>query len=221
MDNPTRPAPPLSPSQQHCADEAPDTQIAHRHRASSSPRSMALVPRLARRATTKWLVVSAVVVAGMAGAGAAYAATANATGAVGSTTSDVVVSTSASKTLSKTGGATVTIASVTLPKGSWVLTLHASLVNFGPSDYTRCSLYQSSTNVGGATATVGDPVGTGSMGPAAYVSTISFATAIRTSANAAISVRCYHDTTNGSAPYVDGGASLVAHKSPNVVIVKQ
>jgi hypothetical protein len=77
-------------------------EIAHKHRASSS-QSMALVPRLARRATTKWLLVSAVVVAGMAGAGAAYAATANATGAVGSSASDVVVSTSASTTLPKTG----------------------------------------------------------------------------------------------------------------------
>ena len=220
---------PLLPAQHvcahHCADQIIDAERARtprRHRASGSARS-ALLPRLARRATTKWLVVSAVVVAGMAGAGAAYAATAGATaaGAVNSTTSDVVVSTSASKTLSKTGGAAVTIASVTLPQGSWVLTLHASLVNFGPSDYTRCSLYTSSTNIGGATATVGNPVGTGSMGPAAYVSTISFATAIRTSSNAAISIRCYHDSTNGSAPYVDGGASLVAHRSPSLSIIKQ
>jgi hypothetical protein len=166
-------------------------------------------------------LVSAVVVAGMAGAGAAYAATANATRAVGSTTSDIVVSTGASDTLSTTGGTTTTIASVTLPPGSWVLTLHASLVNFGPSDYTRCSLYRNSTNVGGATATVGDPAGSGSMGAAAYVSTVSFATAFRSSSSAGISVRCSHDSTNGSAPYVDAGASLVAHKSPSLDIINQ
>ncbi len=199
----------------------PIHRVTRRHRASSSRQSTALLSSLARRATSKWLLVSAVVVAGMAGAGAAYAATVNASGAIGSSTSDIVVSTSGSNTLSQTGGATTTIASVTLPPGSWVLTLHASLVNFGPSDYTRCSLYKNSTNIGGATATVGNPAGSGSMGAAAYVSTVSFATALRSSSSAGISVRCSHDSTNGSTPYVDAGASLVAHKSTSLAIIQQ
>ena len=152
--------------------------------------------------------------------GAALLTVATASGAVAtaatvaSTTKDVVVSSTSNKSLGTTGGARTVIASAALPAGSWVLTLHATLVNFGPSDYGRCGLYQDATAIAGSTATVGDPTQAGSRGPAALVSTLSLAYGVTTAAPTTVSVQCSHDSTNGSNPYVDASASLVAHKSP-------
>jgi len=133
---------------------------------------------------------------------------------VASTTKDVVVSSTSNKSLGTTGGTRTVIASAAFPAGSWVLTLHATMVNFGPSDYGRCELYQGATAIAGATATVGDPAQAGNRGPASLVSTLSLAYGVTLAAPTTMSVQCSHDSTNGSTPYVDASASLVAHKSP-------
>lgn len=163
------------------------------------------------------LAVAAAVAAVTVGSGVAYAAT----NAITSTTQDVVASTSGSRTLGTDGGVPTTVLKATLPAGSWVLTLHASVVNFGASDYTRCMLFRGTTNLGGATATVGDPAQSGAAGPAALVSTVSFAKGLTLPGAATVSVQCSHDSTNGAAPYLDGGASLVAHKSSSLVVLSQ
>jgi hypothetical protein len=47
---------------------------------------------------------------------------------------------------SPAGGVRVTVESVTLPAGQWVLSSKESIVNFGPSDYVRCGLVGGSTD---------------------------------------------------------------------------
>lgn len=136
---------------------------------------------------------------------------------VSSTAKDVVVSTTSNKSLGTSGGARTIVASTTLPAGSWALTLHATLVNFGPSDYGRCAIFQGTTAIAGSTATVGDPAQPGNRGPASLVGTISASYGVVLSGATTVSVQCSHDSTNGSNPYVDASASLVAHKSPALV----
>src|SRR5437868_4473151 len=102
-------------------------------------------------------LATAVVVGGIADA----ASSANAI----RTPRDVVQQNSSNMDLSTIGGAPVTIVSVALPPGVWALSFDASVVNFGPSDFTRCGIYNGSTPVGGATTMVGNNNLPGSMGP--------------------------------------------------------
>jgi hypothetical protein len=166
---------------------------------------------------SKW-IISGIAMCAVAGtAGVAYAAST----AVTSSNTDVVVTTAHNKNMSTSGGTRTTIASVTLPAGAWVLSAHASLVNFGPSDYGRCAINRGTTSLGAASATVGDPSAAGNQGPASLVSTVSVAGAVRLTGSTVVTLTCWHDRSNGSQPYVDASASLVAHKSPSLVQVTQ
>lgn len=136
-------------------------------------------------------------------------------------TQDVVVRTAANKNLSAAGGVETTIATMSLPAGSWVLTARASLVNFGPSDFGRCSIFRGPTALGGATAVIGDVNQAGSW-PGTTVATLSMiSSTVTTAAATTISLRCGHDTTLPGIPYVDASASLAAHRSTALVQLTQ
>ena len=86
-------------------------------------------------------------------------------------------------------------------------------MNFAASDYVRCTAFTGSTDQGGAASLIGDPDAAGAHGAGALVATISNAAAFTLSASTAVSLRCEHDHTIASGgPYVDTGASLVAHQ---------
>jgi hypothetical protein len=141
---------------------------------------------------------------------------------VPSTAKDAVIHTTAAKSLSTTGGAETTIISVILPAGSWVISATVTLVNFGPSDYTRCQIVAGTTQIGAATTMVGNPTLTGAQGSAPFVATLSTMGAFKTSAVATtVNVNCSHDHStpppNGPG-YVDPLATLHAQKSASLVL---
>jgi hypothetical protein len=79
------------------------------------------------------------------------------------------------ETLSTAGGTETTILTLVLPglttaSMKYVPTASGDLVNFGPSDYTRCQIFLNTTQVGGVSTIVGDPSASGAKGPAAFVS---------------------------------------------------
>lgn len=154
----------------------------------------------------------------LAGPGAASAAT---TG-VDSSSQDVVAHTAANRYENNAGGSRTTLLSVDLPAGAWVLTMNATLVNFSASDYARCGVFVGGGQVAGATATVGNPAASGSMGAASYVSTVSAAAGVTLPGTATVTLQCWHDNyVAGGAPYVDAGAALTAHKSDALVSLTQ
>ncbi|MEW2033361.1 hypothetical protein AB0901_23015 [Streptomyces roseifaciens] len=127
---------------------------------------------------------------------------------------DVVRQSTSAVQLSTAGGAHTTVISESVPAGSWVLSANATLVSWGPSDYTRCMLYTGNTNIGGASTVVGNP-GPGSAGTGTFVTTVSVHGAFTSTSPATISLRCGHDQDRaaGAAPYVDPQATLWAHRS--------
>ncbi|MBF6049943.1 hypothetical protein GO001_32975 [Streptomyces sp. NRRL B-1677] len=127
---------------------------------------------------------------------------------------DVVRQSSSAVQLSTAGGAQATVVSETLPAGSWVLSGNATLVGWGPSDYTRCILYAGGTVVGGATTMVGNP-GSGSAGTGVFAATVSTQGAFSSTSPTTVSMRCAHDADRaaGAAPYVDPQATLWAHRT--------
>lgn len=135
-------------------------------------------------------------------------------------TEDTLMQLAAIKNLSTTGGATVTILTASVPAGSWIISGTASLVNFGPSDYTRCQVVAGSTQVGASTTMVGNPGLAGGQGPAAYVANLTATGPVTSSVPFTASFNCWHDhdTPIGAGPpYVDGGASLWVHLSAGLV----
>lgn len=132
------------------------------------------------------------------------------------TVTDYVRSSSSNTNLSTVGGVNTTIVSVSLPAGSWVLSADATAVNFGPSDYTRCKIYNGSTFLTQATTMVGDQSLPGNMGPGAYVASVGTIGTIKTATAVTASLECSHDnaTPSGDAvPYIDADAVLWAHRS--------
>jgi hypothetical protein len=160
-------------------------------------------------------VVGIVVTAALVTGGAAYAASSS-TPTAGR--GDTIATTSANTNLSATGGVETTIATVALPTGSWVLHASGDVVNFGPSDFTRCQIVVGSTQIAAVSTLVGDPTATGNQGPAGLLSTFALVGGAvnATTTTELAALRCEHDTTNGSTPYVDGGASLWAHKTTSL-----
>lgn len=170
---------------------------------------------IARR--MRWSIAVAAVMAGMAAGGVAYAAS----GTVPAGTTDAFLSTKASVALPRTGGTPVILNKVTLPAGSWVLTDAVTAVNYGPSDYTRCSYFRNGVNLGGSTAMVGDNSQPGSMGPGAIVANLASGLAIKSSTKFTVSLGCFHDEDTPAANdpgYIDPGAILTAHKSGSLAI---
>lgn len=131
------------------------------------------------------------------------------------TADDVVRQTSRGVSLSPTGGVQTTVIAQSLPAGAWVLSSNVTLVSWGPSDYTRCSLYAGDAQVGGATTMIGNPNAPDGSGAAVFVATLSVQGAFSSTSDKDISLRCGHDSNrpaNGTA-YVDPGATVWAHKS--------
>jgi hypothetical protein len=124
----------------------------------------------------------------------------------------------ANKNLSSTGGDHTPILTVQLPASSkgtqYVRVAHGDLVNFGPSDYTRCQIVVDGAEIASVSTIVGNPTGAGSNGPAAFLSPFSLTGGANVPASGGTAtLRCWHDETNGSVPYVDGGASVWAHQT--------
>jgi hypothetical protein len=135
---------------------------------------------------------------------------------------DVVRQTSAAVSLSPEGGVPTTVIAQSLPAGSWVLSSNATLVSWGPSDYTRCGLYAGDTPLGGATTMVGDPTSPGGSGASVFVATLSVHGAFTSATDKKITLRCLHDSNRpptGTA-YVDPGATVWAHKSDRLATPK-
>ncbi|MCP2256445.1 hypothetical protein LX15_000128 [Streptoalloteichus tenebrarius] len=127
---------------------------------------------------------------------------------------DVVRQTTSAVKLQSTGGVQTTVLSTSLPAGSWVLSSNASLVSWGPSDYTRCTLFVNETVVGGAATMVGAPSPNGEQ-TGVYVATVSAHGAFTSGATTTVSLRCSHDHTRAASEtaYVDPSATLWAHRS--------
>ena len=62
---------------------------------------------------------------------------------------------------------------------------------------------------------MGDPSASGAIAPAGLLSPFALASSVvnRTTTTVWAALRCWHDTTNGAAPYIDGDASPWAHKA--------
>jgi len=165
-------------------------------------------------------------VTGVAGAAGATGATGT-TGATGpqgepgEAGGDALAETHSNMNLSTTGGGEVTITSLSLSPGSWVVSAEATLVNFGPSDFTRCQITANGSQIASGTTMVGNPGLGGAEGAAALVAGRGLIGAFETSTTVPVELRCLHDhNTPSGAPYVyvDAGAVLWAHKSASLSV---
>ena len=153
----------------------------------------------------------------LAGASTGIAFAMERASSVTSTTSDAVIKTTASTNLSSFGGVQTVVESLKLPKGSWVLHADNTIVNYGPSDYARCTLFSGATNSTAHAAMVGDGAQSGNQGPGTTVATLSETDSVTLTSGTVVSVQCEHDISNGAVPYVDGDATLWAHRATSLV----
>jgi hypothetical protein len=165
-----------------------------------------------------FLVTVAVVTA--LAAGTAYAASSSVTA---SSTDTVVKLTSGAKHLSTTGGTMTTVLTLTLPTSTngthYVISANGDLVNFNQSDYTRCQIVVNGSQIAANSATVGDPNQSGSVGAAGLVVPFSMSGGVAVpSTGGTAQLRCWHDSTNGAAPYVDPNASMWAHRTNSLTL---
>lgn len=165
-------------------------------------------------------VAGIMVTAALLSGGIAYAATSSTPTA---SKTDTIVTTAAGVSLSATGGVETTIATINLPPGAYVLHASGDLVNNGPSDYTRCQIQVGGTPVAGVSTLVGNPSTSGASGPADLLSPFALTggTVNSTTTTVSATLRCWHDTTNGSTPYIDGDASLWAHKTSGLKLATE
>jgi hypothetical protein len=160
--------------------------------------------RLARRG-----VIAAGVAVAAAGGTVASANVATVT----ASTADTVVSSTSSRALSVNGGVMTDVLEVTLPAGHWVVTGGGDLVDWGPSDYTRCRIVVGATQIASVSTMVGDGSAAGGHGPASYLSPFSLTGGITLTAPTTANLQCWHDATVSSTGYVDPGATLWAHRT--------
>jgi hypothetical protein len=165
-------------------------------------------------------VVAAAVTATVLSAGVAYAATA---GTPVASKTDTIVTTTANRHLSATGGVPTTIIQMNLPPGAYVLHASGDLVNFSPSDFTRCQITVAGTQQVAAVSTlVGNPGLAGARGPAGLLSPFALVGGANnaTGTTEMAVLQCSHDTA-GPTPYVDSSASLWAHKTSGLKLATQ
>lgn len=152
-----------------------------------------------------------------------------ATLAVTASSTDTLVSSTSSVNLSTSGSVQTTILSLILPGSSsssrhYVLSASGDLVNFGASDYTRCSISVNGTQIAGVSTIVGDPAAASSQGPAGFLSPFTLAGGVSipagTTSETAI-LQCWHDHANGATPYVDPSASLLSHKTTSLTVATE
>jgi hypothetical protein len=173
-----------------------------------------------RRARAAILATAATAITGLVGGGIAYAATASTPTA---SKTDTIVTTASNESLSATGQVKTTIASLNLPPGAYVLHASGDLVNFGPSDFTRCGIFVAGTNVAGVSTLVGNPSASGAQGAAGLLSSFALVGGAvnATTSNQLAVLACEHDDTNGARPYVDSSATLWAHKTGGLTLVRK
>jgi hypothetical protein len=150
---------------------------------------------------------------------AAFASASSLRAAASSPPTDKLAETSSNMNLSTVGGQDTTILSMTLPAGSWVISSEDTLVNFGPSDYTRCQIVAAGKQVASGSTMVGDPSQTGAEGPASFVAGRGLVGSVKSTSSFSVSLDCSHDhDTPGSnaPPYVDSGAVIWAHLGPRL-----
>jgi hypothetical protein len=134
---------------------------------------------------------------------------------------DIIMTLSANKNLSTAGSTNTSILTVQLPESptrtQYVLAAQGDLVNFGPSDYTRCGIVVNGKQVAAVATMVGSPSASGNRGPASFLSPFSLTGGARVPASGGTAtLRCSHDTTNGAIPYADAWTSLWAHQAGGV-----
>lgn len=152
-----------------------------------------------------------------------------AAGSVTASATDTIVASTASTTLSTTGGVETTILTLTLPGSAtisrhYVLTASGDVVNFGPSDYTRCQIFVNSTQIAAVSMIVGDPSALGALGPAGFLSTFAEVGGVTIPAGTAsetATLQCEHDFSDGATPYVDPGASLTSHRTSSLKVATE
>lgn len=104
--------------------------------------------------------------------------------------------------LSATGGVPVQVLQLSVPPGEWLAVSKASVVNWGPKDYVRCSIA-----VDGQVVDVSATM-TGEAGGAPAVATIANQSKISLSVAKTVTLNCFHDRNIANLK-VDPGASLI------------
>lgn len=168
--------------------------------------------RRIRRAAVALAAAGAVV----GGAAEAYARTRTVT----VSTTDTVIHASATTPLSTTGGVFTTVLTAKLPVGNWVLSASGDLVDYGPSDYTRCRITVGGQQVAYVTTIVGDGTSGGS-GPAGIVSPFSLTGGDSLAKPATARLQCWHDATRTTSAYVDTDATLYVHKTGSLAVTTE
>lgn len=163
-------------------------------------------------------LTTGVVIAALA-AGAAYA---TATSSITAASTDTIAVLHANKSLSAAGNTYTTILKLTLPATSktthYVFAGQGDMVNFSQSDFTRCHIMVNGTQIASVSADVGNPFLNGAQGPAGQVIPFALAGGATVPAGGGTAlVACWHDTS-GATPYIDGGASLWAHRTASLTV---
>lgn len=173
------------------------------------------------RLTPSRLVLAAVAATALIG-GAAYAASTTMT----ASKTDNLVSSTANTNISTTGGVWTPILTMQLPTSTshtqWVLSASGDIVNFGPSDYTRCQIVVNGIQIAAESTIVGDPNQSGAEGPAPFVSPFSLTGgADAPKSGGIVHLNCEHDHSNGAGPYVDAGVALLAHQTTSLSLATE
>jgi hypothetical protein len=160
------------------------------------------------------LITSAVAMASLVG-GTAYGARST----VSATATDTIAVHGGGTYLSTNGGVETPILSISLPQGKFVLSGSGNLVNWGPSDYTRCQIVVNGAQVAAISTVVGDPGQAGSVGSAGSLATVALVGGATVgTGGATATLQCEHDYTNGAQPYFDNVGSMWAHRTGSLSV---
>ena len=97
---------------------------------------------------------------------------------------------------------------VRLPAGDWVLSLTATAVDLGGSDVVRCGLFKDNHQLNMAGTSVSKNANVAAM--------ITTTAVVHSTTSFAADIKCQHDRpASGQLPYIDPGATLVAHRATN------
>jgi hypothetical protein len=159
-------------------------------------------------------VALGVAIAAVGGGAAAWAAT----GSVTASATDTVVTSTSAHSLSVNGGTFTDVLDVSLPAGYWVVSADGNLVDWGPSDYTRCHITVGGTQIAAVSTMVGNGSASGAHGPASFLSPFSLTGGVTLTSPATATLQCWHDETVSTSGYVDPGATLWAHKTGSLKV---
>ncbi len=109
--------------------------------------------------------------------------------------------------LSDFGGVPVTVHSVNVPAGTWIVQAKTSLVNFGAADFTRCIITVGGVNQNGAGTMIGQADGMPAL------ATISNLALVTTTATKPFKLTCVHDASI-PGQYVDADGAMLVMRAP-------